>query len=178
MKRRKREDEVHLVNVIAGIWLGIGLLLCLAKTEERNPHDFGNVMASAALIVPPLVILISYGIAEHRERNGTQLHRQHLQAQLRRDEELGTKREREQQERAARRAKWAVEREAFRAERAAKQAARRAERDKAYRAKGVEPGPLAWFKVLPDLIQAIVLGLLLAIPSAAILIASIRLFNR
>jgi hypothetical protein len=44
-------------------------------------------------------------------------------------------------------------------------AARLAERDAAYRAKGVEPGPWAWFWVLPDLTQAILLGVTFAIPA-------------
>jgi hypothetical protein len=34
-----------------------------------------------------------------------------------------------------------------------------AERDKAYRAKGVKPGPWAWFQVLPEWVQAVALGL-------------------
>jgi hypothetical protein len=34
-----------------------------------------------------------------------------------------------------------------------------AERDKAYRAKGVKPGPWAWFRVLPEWVQAVALGL-------------------
>jgi hypothetical protein len=49
-------------------------------------------------------------------------------------------------------------------------AARRASRDAAYRAKGIEPGPLAWFKALPDTMQAIFLGLAFAIPMAGFLI--------
>ena len=40
-----------------------------------------------------------------------------------------------------------------------------------YRAKGVEPGPWAWFKVLPDTVQAIMIGLAFAIPTVAVLVA-------
>ncbi len=54
---------------------------------------------------------------------------------------------------------------------AARRAERRAERDMRYRAKGVEPGPWAWFKVLPDVVQAIMLGLAFAIPTVAVLVA-------
>ena len=42
---------------------------------------------------------------------------------------------------------------------AVEKAERRALRDDAYRAKGIEPGPLAWYRALPDVTQAIVLGL-------------------
>ena len=56
--------------------------------------------------------------------------------------------------------------------------ARRAEREQAYRAKGVEPGPWAWFQVLPDLAQAALMGLAIAIPAALILIVAFRVLFR
>jgi hypothetical protein len=55
--------------------------------------------------------------------------------------------------------------------RAEQTAARRAERDKAYRAMGIEPGPWAWYQALPEVQQAIVLGLAFGLPAGAILIA-------
>jgi len=60
----------------------------------------------------------------------------------------------------------------------AARAERRAERDKAYRAKGVEPGPWAWFKVLPDVTQAILLGLAFAVPAVAILAVAFFALSR
>jgi hypothetical protein len=66
-----------------------------------------------------------------------------------------------------------AQREQWRATRAA----RRQERDKAYIAKGVEPGPLAWYRVLPALTQAILLGLTFAVPSTVILIIVITLLR-
>lgn len=57
---------------------------------------------------------------------------------------------------------------------AARTAARRAERDAGYRARGVEPGPWAWFRVLPDLAQAGLWGLAIAVPAGGILVVVIR----
>ena len=41
---------------------------------------------------------------------------------------------------------------------------RREARDDYYRSRGVEPGLFAWFKVLPDLVQALAFGLTLGMP--------------
>lgn len=60
----------------------------------------------------------------------------------------------------------------------AEKAARRTARDDAYRAKGIEPGPLAWYKALPDVAQAIVLGLSMAIPTAAVLLTLVILIGQ
>jgi hypothetical protein len=51
-----------------------------------------------------------------------------------------------------------------RAERRVLKEERQAERDKAYRAKGVEPGPFAWYRAMGDLSQALVLGCGLGAP--------------
>lgn len=56
--------------------------------------------------------------------------------------------------------------------------ARRAEKEAAYRAKGIEPGPFAWFRALPDVTQSILLGLAVAIPAVAILIIVLQMFVR
>jgi hypothetical protein len=69
-------------------------------------------------------------------------------------------------------------RRALFAQRQAEQAARRAERDKAYRAMGIEPGPLAWFKAMSDLGQAVVMGLAIGIPARAILVLIAIVFLR
>jgi hypothetical protein len=53
--------------------------------------------------------------------------------------------------------------------------ARRAENEAAYRAKGIEPGPFAWFRALPDVTQSVLLGLAVAIPAVAILIVVLRM---
>ena len=55
------------------------------------------------------------------------------------------------------------------AERAALKARKKQERDKAYRAMGIEPGPLAWYWAQPDLVQALLLGLVIASPVVLIL---------
>jgi hypothetical protein len=39
-----------------------------------------------------------------------------------------------------------------------------AERDEAYRERGIEPGPLAWFRALPDVAQAVLMGLAFTAP--------------
>jgi hypothetical protein len=57
---------------------------------------------------------------------------------------------------------------ARRAERRAAAESRKAQRDAFYRTKGVEPGPWAWFKVLPDLAHAILLELAFWVPAVAI----------
>ena len=41
---------------------------------------------------------------------------------------------------------------------------RRAEREEYYRERGVKPGPWAWFQVLPEWLQAILLGLAISVP--------------
>jgi hypothetical protein len=48
--------------------------------------------------------------------------------------------------------------------------ARKLDRDAAYRARGVEPGPFAWYQVLPELGQAAVMGLALAVPVVAVVV--------
>jgi len=57
---------------------------------------------------------------------------------------------------------------ARRVRRDATKKALKAQRDAFYRARGVEPGPWAWFRVLPDLAQAVLLGLSLSVPAVAI----------
>jgi hypothetical protein len=80
--------------------------------------------------------------------------------------------------RAARAARWAKEAEEERErarERAREEEAERwcrdleakARRAAWYRERGVEPGPLAWFKVWPDWLQMIVAGLLVSAPIVA-----------
>jgi hypothetical protein len=56
------------------------------------------------------------------------------------------------------------------AEAAARKAARRKEREQWYRSRGIEPNAWAWFRALPDLAQAIVLGLALATPAVILLV--------
>lgn len=58
--------------------------------------------------------------------------------------------------------------------RAATKAAERIRRDEAYRTKGIEPGPWAWFKALPDLVQVMIMGLVFAVPGVAIIVLIAR----
>jgi uncharacterized Zn finger protein (UPF0148 family) len=53
---------------------------------------------------------------------------------------------------------------------AAAKAERRAERHKAYRAMEIEPGTMAWFKALPDVIQALLMGLAIGFPAAVVIL--------
>jgi len=46
---------------------------------------------------------------------------------------------------------------------------RRVARDAYYRGRGVEPGPLAWYRALPNWQQAIVLGVAMATPAVAVI---------
>jgi biopolymer transport protein ExbB/TolQ len=82
------------------------------------------------------------------------------------------RRARQEQERAELRAEREKERAERRAEQDRERAELRAERDAAYEARGITPGPMAWFWALPDLCQAILMGLALAVPlgGAAVLI--------
>lgn len=52
----------------------------------------------------------------------------------------------------------------------------RSQRESYYRQRGVEPGPWAWFGVLPDWVQAILLGLAISTPVviAAVVYAMMR----
>ena len=59
-------------------------------------------------------------------------------------------------------------------ERQADRAARRHAREASYRAKGIEPGPLAWFKALPDTLQASIIGIGLAVPLVVVVVAFFR----
>jgi hypothetical protein len=68
------------------------------------------------------------------------------------------------------REQWLAAREAEIAQQRKDRAALRAEKDEALRARGVEPGLFAWFKVMPDLAQALVMGLALAVPAGAIVV--------
>jgi hypothetical protein len=47
-------------------------------------------------------------------------------------------------------------------------------RDKRLRSMGIEPGPMAWYRVLPDWLQAILLGVAVAVPVGVVLIAIFR----
>jgi muconolactone delta-isomerase len=58
---------------------------------------------------------------------------------------------------------WAV----FEKEKARERAEAKARRDKSYRARGIEPGPFAWFKLWPEWLQATLLGL--AVPSPIVM---------
>jgi hypothetical protein len=60
--------------------------------------------------------------------------------------------------------------ELLRSQDAEMKSARRAEKEAAYRAKGIEPGPFAWFRALHDVTQSVLLGLAIAILALAILI--------
>jgi hypothetical protein len=63
----------------------------------------------------------------------------------------------------------AAEKEAC-AEAAALKAARRKERERWYRARGIEPNAWAWFWALPDVAQAVVVGLALSIPALILVV--------
>ncbi len=67
-------------------------------------------------------------------------------------------------QRAQQQAREVAQREADAVARAEGAIARRADREAELRAKGIEPGPMAWFKELPDLTQALLLGIAITIP--------------
>lgn len=64
--------------------------------------------------------------------------------------------------------KWRLERERRRADRAAARSAQLKARDLAYRARGIEPGPWAWFKALPEVTQTILLCITFAAPAGVV----------
>jgi len=64
--------------------------------------------------------------------------------------------------------RWRLEQEGRVADRKAARASRLAARDTAYRSRGIEPGPWVWFKALPELAQAILLGVAFALPAGGL----------
>jgi hypothetical protein len=62
------------------------------------------------------------------------------------------------------------------AERAERRRLAREARDKYYRDRGVKPGPWAWFQVLPDWLQPILVGLALTGP--VVLLAALYAYKR
>jgi hypothetical protein len=60
---------------------------------------------------------------------------------------------------------------------AAEKAERLAERDNAYRAMGIEPGPWAWFQAMSDLKQAVMIGLVIAIPVGGMMVLIFRILK-
>jgi hypothetical protein len=80
-----------------------------------------------------------------------------------------------------RREEWEVEQlrlaEQAKIEREKERRQRKAIRDAYYVDRGIKPGPLGWYRVLSDWLQAIVLGLSLALP-AAFLLVTLYLFLR
>jgi hypothetical protein len=61
-----------------------------------------------------------------------------------------------------------------RSERADSKARRREERNEYYLDRGIKPGPFAWWQLMPDWLQAIMIGLVVAKP-ATIVLASLLL---
>ena len=64
--------------------------------------------------------------------------------------------------------RWRLEQERRVADRKAARAARRAARDDVYRSRGINPGPWAWFQALPEVAQAVLLGLAFALPAGGL----------
>jgi hypothetical protein len=84
------------------------------------------------------------------------------------------KRRRARAEREQRRAARRAEREERRAEREERRAERRVAREAYYREHGIEPGPLAWYRVLPDWQQAVLLGVAFAGPAVGLIVFLMR----
>lgn len=59
-------------------------------------------------------------------------------------------------------------------ERVARRVARREAREATYRERGIKPGPLAWFRVLPEWQQAVFLGLAIAAPVVGLIVFLMR----
>jgi hypothetical protein len=55
--------------------------------------------------------------------------------------------------------------------------ARRAECDAYYLDRGVKPGPWAWYQVLPEWQQAILLGLSIAVPVVGLIVGAFLAFH-
>lgn len=68
------------------------------------------------------------------------------------------------EEQRKQRVKQEEDRQVFEEERRLQAEERLAARHKYYRSRGIEPGPLAWFWVLPEWIQAVSLGAVLSLP--------------
>jgi hypothetical protein len=81
-----------------------------------------------------------------------------------------------------RREDWEAEQlrlaEQTRIEREKERQRRRAVRDAYYLDRGIKPGPLAWYRVLPDWLQAIGLGLSLALPVVVLLATVVHVVFR
>lgn len=61
------------------------------------------------------------------------------------------------------------DKESRRQQRKEKKEQRRESRNEWYSARGIEPGPFAWFKVLPEIVRLIILGVLFALPFVVVL---------
>lgn len=59
-------------------------------------------------------------------------------------------------------------------EREADRLARRMRRDAYYRARGIEPGAWAWFQTIPEVWQAILMGLAFSVPLVVVVVAVFR----
>ena len=57
-----------------------------------------------------------------------------------------------------------------RSERAESKARRRAERNEFYLDRGIKPGPFAWWQLMPEWLQAVMLGFVVAIPATVALV--------
>src|SRR5215469_1146095 len=143
---------------LAFVMIGVAILIPLVVAAVQGPARYNVVIRGGAPYCPQCnrqvsyrrdycrccgYKFVTYGDTYHPELS---------------NQSLAERREAARQEREARE-KRAAEARARRAERLAA----RAERDKAYRAMGIEPGPLAWFKALPDVVQAIGLGVVIAL---------------
>lgn len=138
-------NPVLAVLVLWAILAALGRYI--AEEKGRNPREG----ALLAILFGPFGILLEAllptdesAVEEKRRTSKAQLEQDRLDFQESRE------RFRRKQEAAARRAEWEKKKA-------------RNEYEELLEAKDLKPGPLAWFFLLPDLVQALLLGL--AIPA-------------
>jgi hypothetical protein len=152
-------------------WLHRGLQLAIQETSRMDDTSsmllglliFGVPVAK--VVVGILILLDPKGGRSRLEDLLPRLPARHRAEQYVFQKEEAARRARWEAERVARRAQREACRRARRAQRESERAARRALREAAYRARGIEPGHWAWFKALPDVSQAILMGLAFAVPA-------------
>ncbi len=161
--KRALVGEVQMYEVFA--WgTAVRLLRCPVCRKDIDPdtkicpHCYCNLAARAEA---------RRNEDEERRREATRQAEESHREQARQEEERDREERRQKQ---ARLREGKVEED----RRLERQAEFRAERDEQYRAMGIEPGPFAWFKALPALAQAIILGTVISVPAGLILILALR----
>lgn len=164
-----------------GWWFGLlfgplGLVVVASLPDLRERGEAAEPTATPA----PRPVLTADQVAEAERRAAAEAAAARA-AEQRRDAELRAwvkHREEADAKERERKAAMARDREEFEAKEREREDARAREREEArlqwYRDRGIEPGSFAWFKAMPELAQAVILGVAIAVPAVFILVTLVR----